>query len=290
MSPIASGSSALGTPPSTTAAAKPAPAPGAVAASTTAKSSPSVGADSQGAASSGGVKDIACQILMVVMQMMISALESSSGGSPPVGGKPALGGAASGSPAGSSATPTAPGGNPVIAQIDDFVPNETGFNHGAKIAEKLNLDGNTSLLQYNINTAPGVDKTANIATSLDQVIAAVQSGQKIDAVHIPQYDPNESAATQAIREKTDVLATKYGVPVVIAAGNNGPQGVNKIVSPNAFEVVNVQNGQINPMSGIGNINFQEGMSTSFASAGAAREIAKLKNQGLTIPQIFAQFQ
>jgi hypothetical protein len=289
MSPIASGSSALGTPPSTTAAAKPAPAPGAVAASTTAKSSPSVGADSQGAASSGGVKDIACQILMVVMQMMISALESSSGGSPPVGGKPALGGAASGSPAG-SATPPAPGGGPVIAQIDDFVPNETGFNHGAKIAEKLNLDGNTSLLQYNINTAPGVDKTANIATSLDQVIAAVQSGQKIDAVHIPQYDPNESAATQAIREKTDVLATKYGVPVVIAAGNNGPQGVNKIVSPNAFEVVNVQNGQINPMSGIGNINFQEGMSTSFASAGAAREIAKLKNQGLTIPQIFAQFQ
>lgn len=171
-----------------------------------------------------------------------------------------------------------------IAQIDDFSTDRTGFNHGQEIAKTLNPDGSTNLMQFNI--AGGGDRTQNISNALDSVLAKVKSGQRVDAVEIPQVDANDNATTQAIRAKIEQL-TQAGVPVILAAGNNGPGQHNFLETNSSFNVENTVNGRVSSQSGQGNVK-AEGRTTSFASANLALQVARLKAQGESVGQIFSQ--
>ncbi|MEM0951758.1 MAG: hypothetical protein AAGI66_06410 [Cyanobacteria bacterium P01_H01_bin.74] len=173
--------------------------------------------------------------------------------------------------------------SPVVVQIDDYVTDPDGFNHGALVSSFINPDGGVDLLRYNIDD--GGNRTLNIATGLAEIITAVQNGGQVNAVHIPQYDPSNNFLTQMVRERADQLSA-LGVPVVIAAGNNGVNGVNRLPGDATFEVMNLVNGQIDVNSGRGNLAF-EGRSTSLSSASAAREIAELDFQGFGSTQIFS---
>ena len=168
----------------------------------------------------------------------------------------------------------------VIAQIDDFNTDSTGFNHGQSIAQTLqsgggdpSLAGNINLLQYQASGSSN-----SIAGALGNVIQKVQSGQTVDAVELPQDDFNNDAGSQQVRQDIDQLKA-LGVPVVVAAGNNGPGNVNQLADGNAITVANTQNGQLDPNSGVGNTQF-EGRTTSFASANLAPIIALQHAEGL----------
>jgi hypothetical protein len=172
-------------------------------------------------------------------------------------------------PSASLGTP-APGGRPPrIAQIDDFTTDNTGFNHGAEVAKTLNPDGKTNLLQMNIGG--GGDRLTHISNALDNVIARVKKGETIDAVNLSQQDFSNGPQAAQIRAKIDQLST-LGVPVAVAAGNNGPNQHNDLISNKAFSVESTTNGQVNSDSGIGNVQ-AEGRTTSFATANFARQIA-----------------
>jgi hypothetical protein len=180
-----------------------------------------------------------------------------------------------------SAQDAASDGKLNIAQIDDFSTDQSGFNHGREIAKTLNPDGNSNLLQFNI---AGGDRMQNISNALDDVLAKVQSGQRVDAVEIPQVSANDGPAAQAIRDKIEQL-TQAGVPVIIAAGNNGPNQHNFLETDHSFNVENVVNGKVSAQSGQGNIR-ANGRTTSFASANLALQVARLRSQGESVAQIF----
>ncbi len=157
----------------------------------------------------------------------------------------------------------------MVAEIDDFTTDNTGFNHGAEIANTLNPDGSVNVLKFNIGGSG--DRLAKIANSLDTVIARVKNGETIDAVNLSQQDFSNSPETAQVRAKIDELAA-LGVPVAVAAGNNGPSQHNSLISNKAFAVQSATNGLANPNSGLGNVT-AEGRTTSFATANFTRQLA-----------------
>jgi hypothetical protein len=194
-------------------------------------------------------------------------------------------------PAAPAPAPTAPAaapGGPVtkgsafngtlrIAQIDDF-----NSAHGDQVAGVLKqggadggLGGKVDLLQFNVNEG-GPNKVANINNALRTIIARVQQGEKIDAVNLSQA--GSGPATQETSALVDQLIS-MGIPVAVAAGNNGPNVVNGMAGANSF---NVQSTGGN--SGRGNVT-ANGPTTSIATANLAPILAMLRAQGLSIAQI-----
>ncbi|MEB3285951.1 MAG: hypothetical protein VKJ04_00455 [Vampirovibrionales bacterium] len=201
----------------------------------------------------------------------------------------AIGGALGSAPAGTKGNAGGLTRNVVIAQIDNFSTDQSGFNHGEEMAKTMrsgggdpSLAGKVDLLQFQINNG----SVRDIADYLEQITAAVQSGQTIDAVEIPQFVSTPDADTARANAAIEQLSA-LGVPVVVAAGNSGPQQNNALGNSGAFLVQNLERGQIDPESGTGNILFQ-GPTTSYASANLATVVAAKKALGLSMDQIVQQ--
>jgi hypothetical protein len=194
---------------------------------------------------------------------------------------------AAGTTATSAGTAGASTGRLRIAQIDTF----TGSTHGQEIANTLrsgggdpSLAGKIDLLQFDIANGNG-GTSQNINNALQNIVQRVQSGEQIDAVNMSLQDFSNGAQEQQTRALVDQLAA-LGVPVAIAAGNNGPNQQNQLGGANTFNVQSATNGQINATSGRGNVT-ADGQTTSFAAANLAPVLAAKKAQGQTIGQIRA---
>jgi hypothetical protein len=164
-----------------------------------------------------------------------------------------------------------------IAVIDDFSTDRTGFNHGESVEQEITRGGNVDTVRFD-RARQG---QAGIAGSLEEIVQRVRNGEQIDAVNLSQAHFQATGDTQRVQSAVAELKN-LGVPVAIAAGNNGPNQVNQLTSNNSF---NVSNGTA--QSGQGNITAQ-GRTTSFATANLVTQLAQLKSQGLSVDQIRAQ--
>lgn len=183
-----------------------------------------------------------------------------------------------GQPAGNAS-----GGKPVIAQIDNFTPDDTGFNHGAEVGQELSKNGAT-VERFDISGQG--DSAQKISSALDQVIQKVKSGQQIDAVNLSQQDFENGQNEAAVRNKIEQLSA-LGVPVAVAAGNNGPNQTNQLTTASSFNVASKTNGVVNADSGVGNVQ-AEGRTTSFATANLTTQLAAQHANGLSAQQMFNQ--
>jgi hypothetical protein len=197
---------------------------------------------------------------------------------------PAAGGAGN---AGNSQSAGKGNGRLKIVQIDNFSADNTGFNHGQEMAKVLkngggdqSLSGKVDLDQYNV---AGGNTTKKASDALRNVLQRVQSGEQVDAVHMPLQAFQQDGNTQEVKQLIDQLAAA-GVPVVVAAGNEGPGKQNALTDDNSFNVQSATNGRVNGNSGKGNIT-SEGRTTSFASANLAPVLAAKKNAGLSLGQM-----
>lgn len=176
-----------------------------------------------------------------------------------------------------------------IAQIDTFAADNTGYNHGTDMARILrngggdpSLAGRVDLMQFDI---AGGNSAGKITSSLQNVLQRVQAGEQVDAVNISLTAFQNDGNTQQSRALIDQLSA-LGVPVVVAAGNNGPGQVNQLLGNGSFNVQSATNGRINPSSGRGNTTFG-GRTTSVATANLAPILAAQKAAGLSPAQIRA---
>lgn len=186
-------------------------------------------------------------------------------------------------------------GRVTVAVIDDFVTGQDGFNHGQEIDSIIRSGGATAsgavqggtgveTLRFNINN--GGNRTRNIADSLDQIASLAAQGQQFDAVNISQQDFSNSADAAVVREKIDMLQRQFGIPVIVAAGNN-PDGVrNALAGSAAFVVENSVVGSDfrSSSSGLGNVR-SEGRFTSQAAANVTARVAQLRELGYSFAQI-----
>jgi hypothetical protein len=181
-----------------------------------------------------------------------------------------------------------------VAQLDTFFTDNTGFNHGRDIAATIRqggatpqLAGDIDLLQYRVdgNGPLAATMANNTANALQDVVKRVKNGQDIDAVNMSLQDFNPSAGAGQVRSLVQQLI-QMNVPVLVAAGNAGPQMVNQLTTPSALVVQSATNGRRNANSGIGSIQ-GESSSTSFATAGLSPRIAAMANSGMTVQQIKA---
>lgn len=248
----------------------------------------------------GNSSQMITQVVGIITLLLVSMIQEMMGG----GSAASLAAPTPGPIAGPASSPAvlppvpagaAPPGGPVtkgsafngnlrIAQIDNF-----SDAHGNEIANTLKkggadagLGGKVDLLQFDINNG-GPNKVANINAALSDIISRVQRGEKIDAVNISlQGDGADTKQTSAL---VDQLIS-MGVPVAVAAGNNGPNVHNGLEGGNSFNVQSATNGQLNGTSGRGNIT-ANGQTTSFATANLTPLLAMLRAQGLSIAQIRA---
>ena len=171
-------------------------------------------------------------------------------GPPPVGG-PGGGGGAPAGPQGSN--------GPNVVVIDDFQRS-----HGQEISQQIASGGvHTS----NLDIGGQGDRAGKIASALDSVIQQVQSGTKVDAVNLSQQDFTKTQSTQAVQAKIAQLQ-QMGVPVVVAAGNEGKGAKNELAGTAAYVV-----GNGTASSGVGNVQAQ-GSGTSQAAANVSIQVAK----------------
>lgn len=147
---------------------------------------------------------------------------------------------------------------PTVAVIDDF-----NSNHGNQVAGIVQ-NGGANTLRFDVNS--GGSRDQGVLNALDNVIGAVQSGQRVDAVNLSQQNFQASATTGAIQQRIGLLES-MGVPVVVAAGNNGGGAANQYAGNASFVVES--NG---PGSGRGNVR-GAGNTTSEAAASVAAQIA-----------------
>lgn len=174
--------------------------------------------------------------------------------------------------------PRTTGNGPLkIVELDDF-----SSSHGLEIANTLTQDGDVTLEQYDISKGGG-NRLANISSSLDDLITRARNGEQIDAINISQQNFDNSSLSNEVRRKIDLLSD-LGVPVVVAAGNNGPGQRNALAANSSFNVASTTNGVLNRTSGLGNVA-AEGGTTSFATANLSRDIARLHAQGYSNGQI-----
>lgn len=161
------------------------------------------------------------------------------------------------------------GGNgaPTVAVIDNF---SNGSGHGQEMANTIQGGG---------AAAVGFDIQNNqVSRSLDQVINAVQHGQHFDAINISQQNFTPSPETAAVQQRIQFLQS-MGIPVIVAAGNGGPNQTNQLGVGAAF-VAQSHSAD----SGRGNV-FGFGGTTSFAAANVSSAVAKMHAQGLNFNQI-----
>lgn len=189
------------------------------------------------------------------------------------------------------------GGNPVrVAVIDDFVAEGNGFNHGQNIDQIITSGGavvagqinqaqpNIQTVQFNIDD--GGNRNQNILASLNQIAQRASRGERFDAINLSQQDFAASGDTQAITAAIANLQNNFGIPVVVAAGNDGADSRNQLAGTAAFVVENSTLGQDGraDTSGVGNIR-AEGEFTSQATANVTSRVAQLRSQGYSFQQI-----
>ena len=181
-----------------------------------------------------------------------------------------------------------------VAQIDNFETDNTGFNHGVEIANTINrgggdpaLAGQINLVQFGVGQGD-VAVPRDTASALQEILNRIINGQDIDAVNMSLQDFNSDGNTAKVQELIRKL-TERGVPVLVAAGNNGPQAVNQLAGPGALVIESTTQGIRNPNSGIGNLS-ANAETTSFATANVSPVIARMINSGMTLQQIFALIQ
>ncbi|MBX3166999.1 MAG: hypothetical protein KF760_06295 [Candidatus Eremiobacteraeota bacterium] len=115
-------------------------------------------------------------------------------------------------------------GQPSVAVVDDF---SSGSGHGQRIAGTIQQGSGAGVAGFDINNNGGVSR------ALDQVIAAAQNGQHFDAVNLSQQNFQASQETAAVQQRIQVLQS-MGIPVVVAAGNAGPNNTNQYAQGAAF--------------------------------------------------------
>lgn len=164
-----------------------------------------------------------------------------------------------------------------IVELDDF-----SVAHGNEIAKTLTRDGDVDLERVDLSRGGG-NRLASMSTALDNLIERARNGETIDAVNISQQDFGNSGLAGEVRRKIDLLSD-LGVPVAVAAGNNGPNQKNSLTGTKSFNVMSTTNGTVNRTSGTGNVS-AEGQTTSFATANLAVQLARLRAQGLSNGQI-----
>ena len=175
-----------------------------------------------------------------------------------------------------------------VAVIDDFVAEQGGFNHGENIDGIITSNG-AQTVRFNIDN--GGNRNQNMAAALQQIAARAANGEQFDAVNISQQDFQANGNTEAVNRGIQLLQNNFGIPVVVAAGNNGANNANVLASGAAFVVENSALGQEGraETSGVGNIR-SEGEFTSQATANVSARVAQLKEQGLSPQQIQAALQ
>jgi len=183
-----------------------------------------------------------------------------------------------------------------IHAIDIYTPDprDSGFNHGETNARKLEAGGGEPLLagairvhRYNVGFPEGdmLAQTdawaAKIAAVLDRLILlAEEDADAVDAVNISLQDFDETPHTVLVRMKSLQLLA-MGIPVAVAAGNQGPNMANTLASEEVFVVQATENGKLRPESGPGNVR-AEGGSTSYAVTAVTPLLARYKTQGYSI--------
>lgn len=225
-------------------------------------------------------------MIMQLFQTLVSLVNSFIGGSGQASKTPAAS-PSSGSPAPASSG-GASGSKPNIVVIDSF--SGSGASHGNEIVNTILQGGPANIQKFDLGDSSNNQATYEntISNALDQVIKQVQSGQKVDAVNLSQQIGGgpDDATTQKIRQQIQQLSA-LGVPVDVAAGNNGPNTKNLLADNSGFVVESGTNGKINRDSGIGNI-LENAPTTSFATAELTGKVAALKASGLSLDQIKQQ--
>lgn len=225
-------------------------------------------------------------MIMQLFQTLVSLVNSFIGGSGQASKTPAAS-PSSGSPAPASSG-GASGSKPNIVVIDSF--SGSGASHGNEIVNTILQGGPANIQKFDLGDSSNNQATYEntISNALDQVIKQVQSGQKVDAVNLSQQIGGgpDDATTQKIRQQIQQLSA-LGVPVDVAAGNNGPNTKNLLADNSGFVVESGTNGKINKDSGIGNI-LENAPTTSFATAELTGKVAALKASGLSLDQIKQQ--
>lgn len=170
-------------------------------------------------------------------------------------------------------------GKPRVAVIDDFVAEENGFNHGQSITGIIQQGSGADAVLYNIDQANG-DRWGNTIEALGDIARRAEAGERFDAVNLSQQDWAINDSTNGVSQAIADLQTRFGIPVVVAAGNNGPAMGNSLAQTAALVVENSQLGQEGRVagSGLGNIR-SEGEFTSQATANVTARLAQLRAQG-----------
>lgn len=175
-------------------------------------------------------------------------------------------------------------GKPKVAVLDDFTVRNA-HTHGDEMALALRKSGADVL---SINVAQGGSRQNNIARGLQDVIARLDRGERIDAVNLSQQAFTGGADAERIRLSIEEIQTRFGVPVVVAAGNSGPDKANKLARSAALVAQNATPGtdKLSAKAGPGNI-LQEADSTSMATALVAARAARLHSRGWGMADIVA---
>ncbi|MGE0495641.1 MAG: LysM peptidoglycan-binding domain-containing protein [Vulcanimicrobiota bacterium] len=182
----------------------------------------------------------------------------------------------------------APDGQVRVAVIDDWTPEENGFNHGANIDGIIRAGGQgIETIQFDLNDPAG--RNVGIENALDQIASRAAQGEQFDAVNISQQDFVRTGQTEQLAQTIEALQDVFGIPVVVAAGNGGANANNLLAETAAFRVENSDFGseQRAATSGTGNIR-SEGEFTSQATANVTSRVAQLRESGLSIEGIRTQ--
>jgi hypothetical protein len=195
-----------------------------------------------------------------------------------------------------------------VVEIDDFQPERPPdtardkgftrgkgeyFNHGETVASILETGGTEKKLgkdvqvnKINVGQGQAMGQQVNaISSALSRVItSALLDPAKVDVVNLSQQEAAATPDSLAVRQKIKMLQ-EMGIPVVIAAGNLGPNTPNQLAYKRGFVVQSAdKKGKLNKDSGPGNL-LAEGRETSFAAPQLAPLIGSYKQEGYSISQI-----
>lgn len=196
-----------------------------------------------------------------------------------------------------------------IFVIDDFLasPNQAsatdatkGFNHGQTVSNIIRSGGITPIATNNLNVQdvniniPNVDRAKAISDALDKIIKDVKANPaSVDAVNLSQASAGTDAGTKLIQQKIKELQD-LGVPVLIAAGNNGINTPNTLAPTGAIVVQAADsNGNTLADSGPGTIKVNapdavdttRNRQTSFATPEIAAFVAEMRMMGGNLDMI-----
>lgn len=177
-----------------------------------------------------------------------------------------------------------------VAVIDDFAGTHgnqiDGIIRGGGTTTAGQVQGGAGVETVKFNINNGGNRTRNIANSLDQIAQLAAQGQQFDAINISQQDFANNADTAAVREKIDMLQRQFGIPVIVAAGNNGAGVRNALAGSAAFVVENsVPGSNARAAGSVGGNVRAEGQFTSQAAANVTARVAQLREMGYNFAQI-----